>query len=186
MKKIVFSLIVFWSLSISYAQSDFGLNLNRNILLNKPAFCCPKDGKSNPWQFYGGFGLGWTNNEFYADIKPGILYRLAPKFRIGGNLQFTYLSRKSFGTTSRYYIYGYDLLALFLPVSQMELSADYQHSFVSQNISGNQLSRQVKAFFVGAAYRTRHVAIGMKYDLLYDENNSLYNSPFIPFVRIYF
>ncbi len=179
-------ILLFLTFGHTYAQmQEFRLfkqeTANANIL-------CPKEetGGSNPWQFYGGFGLGWNNNEFYVNLLPGVTYRLFPRFRLGGNLQFTYISRKRLSGTTRWYIYGYDLLALYVPVRYMELSADFQQSFVNQNISGNQLSRKVEAFYLGAAFRSGHVAIGMRYDLLYKKGESLYDSPFLPFVRVYF
>ena len=41
------------------------------------------------------------------------------------------------------------------------------------------------ALYLGAGYRTRNVTIGFRYDVLHD-NNSLYNDPFMPFIRVYF
>jgi len=42
------------------------------------------------------------------------------------------------------------------------------------------------ALFLGAGYRTGNITFGIRYDVLYDENKSIYADPWIPFVRVYF
>ena len=42
------------------------------------------------------------------------------------------------------------------------------------------------ALFVGVGYRSRNVTFGIRYDLLYDDEKSVYADPFMPFVRVFF
>jgi len=142
--------------------------------------------RSNPWQFYGGFGLGFSNNGFYIDLQPGVLYHIKPEFQLGANGQLGYQSYRNFNVRTHTYIYGYDLLALYLPWRSLELSVDYQQLFIRYEAGSAVTKWNVPAFYLGMAYRMQNVAIGFRYDLLYKEGRSIYPSAFTPFIRVYF
>jgi len=142
--------------------------------------------KARKWQFYGGFGLSLTNQYFYIEFQPGILYRMTPKFHLGSNLNFNYATRTNYGVRQNIFVYGFDALAIYLPFRQMEMSADYQYLYARIQQNSQWTKRQVPALFIGAGYRTPHAVIGIRYDLLYQENRSLYPSAFMPYIRIYF
>ena len=149
--------------------------------------CCPKDetGGSSPVRMYGGFGLGISNNGFYMDVQPGLLFRIRPGFYMGANLQLTYQSYRNFGNRAHFFVYGADALAMYLPWRFLELSIDYQYLFVRRKV-GSAISRwEVPAFYLGAGYRTQNVAIGVRYDILYNPSRSIYPSAFTPYIRIY-
>ena len=150
--------------------------------------CCPKEetGRPSRVRFYGGFGLGISNNGFYLDLQPGLMYRIKPGFYAGSNLQLTYQSVRNYGLRSRYYVYGADALLAYLPWRYLELSVDYQYLFVRKSVGNTSTRWEVPAFYLGAGYRTRNVVIGLRYDLLYDANKSIYPSAFTPYIRIYF
>ena len=58
---------------------------------------------------------------------------------------------------------------------------------VNQKIGDDTNSYWLPALYVGAAYSMgRHAAIGVRYDVLYDDEKSIYDSAFTPFVRVYF
>ncbi|NPA46741.1 MAG: hypothetical protein GXO24_05945 [Chlorobi bacterium] len=145
-----------------------------------------RSSQGNPFRFYGGFGLGFSNHGFYVDIQPGLLYRVRPAFHVGANAQLGYQSYRNFNVRTHTYIYGYDLLALYLPWQHLELSIDYQQLYIRYEAGSATTRWQVPAFYLGMAYRTRNAAIGFRYDLLYKEGKSIYPSAFTPFVRIYF
>ena len=42
------------------------------------------------------------------------------------------------------------------------------------------------ALYIGLAYRTRNISIGGRFDLLYNKDESIYSSPFTPFIRVFF
>ncbi len=135
--------------------------------------------------FYGGFGLGFTSTGFYADLQPGIIYRLKPEFHLGANAFIGYQSYHTANVSSHQWIYGYDLLALYLPWRFLELSADYQDLTVKRTVNNETSQWEVPAFYLGVAYRTGRVAVGFRYDLLFQQGRSIYPTAFTPFVRIY-
>jgi hypothetical protein len=40
--------------------------------------------------------------------------------------------------------------------------------------------------FVGAGYGSDNVIVGIRYNVLYKESDFVYNTAFMPFVRVYF
>ena len=42
------------------------------------------------------------------------------------------------------------------------------------------------ALFLGVGYSNRNVTVGIRYDVLYDDEKSIYADPWMPFVRVYF
>ncbi len=141
---------------------------------------------SGRWQWYGGFGLYWSNYAFYLAVQPGILYRLTPRFHLGANASLIYTTDVNFGTRRKIYIYGWDLLAMYIPERNLELSIDWQRTFAHIYQGGSHLKTDYNSLFAGAGYRTSHMVIGVKYDLLYYKGKSIYDSPWQPFIRIYF
>lgn len=150
--------------------------------------CCPKEetGHSTRMRFYGGFGLGFTASGFYVDLQPGLIYRIAQGLYAGSNLQLTYQSVRSYGIRSHYFVYGADALMAYLPWQYFEFSLDYQYLFVRKSVGNTSTRWEVPAFYLGAGYRAQNVVIGLRYDLLYDPNKSIYPSAFTPYVRVYF
>lgn len=129
--------------------------------------------------------MGFTSTGFYADLQPGIIYRLKPEFHLGANAFLGYQNYRTARLKSHQWIYGYDLLALYLPWRFMELSIDYQHLHISRTVQDKISRWQVPALYLGAAYRTGRVAMGFRYDLLFRQGRSIYPTAFTPFVRIY-
>ena len=44
----------------------------------------------------------------------------------------------------------------------------------------------VPALYLGAGYATGPVTVGIRFDVLYDSNRSLYANEWSPFIRVYF
>jgi len=78
-------------------------------------------------------------------------------------------------------------LALYNPIKEFQLSTEFEQLNVMENNDGLTDSFWLPAWYFGAAYSMgRHAAVGIRYDVLYDDENRIYDSPFTPFVRIYF
>ncbi len=142
--------------------------------------------KNNKVRFYGGFGLSFSNQAFLVQFQPGLLYEASGQLHFGGGLYYSYYSNKSLSGTAKSHIYGGSLIGAFLPVNELEASLEFQYLFVNQTYLNNTTNRQIPSLYIGAGYRTRHMVIGFRYDVLFNEENSIYDSPFQPFVRIYF
>ena len=140
--------------------------------------------KSEFWkkvQFGGGITLNFTNNASVFGIAPGAIYNVNKKFSTG--LSVSYLHTKYKNLNTAYNSYGGSVLTLYNPIKGLQLSGEYEQTYVTFN----SLSRQIPALFLGVGYTYgRNIAAGLRYDVLYDENKSLYPSALTPFVRVYF
>jgi len=160
---------------------------------NDPSTDPPKvpKAKSEFWrdvQFGGGLGLGTGNGFFSATLAPSAVYRFTQNFSAGVGLTGTYSSRKDqFNST----ILGGSLISLYSPIKEIQLSAEFEELNVSRTYKGSFSTLEddnywYPALFVGGGYRANFATIGIRYDLLYDENTSVYQNAWAPFVRVFF
>ncbi|MEL0643777.1 alpha-ketoglutarate decarboxylase [Olleya sp. Ti.3.14] len=147
--------------------------------------------KSEFWKnvrFGGGLGLSTGNNFFSATLAPSAIYQFDNTFALGVGLNGTYNRNKNVYKST---ILGGSIMGLFNPIQEIQLSAEFEQLNVNQKFEGVFASNAdrnywVPALFVGAGYRTNNVTFGVRYDLLYDENDSVYANAFVPFVRVFF
>ncbi|MCG2461540.1 alpha-ketoglutarate decarboxylase [Flavobacteriaceae bacterium F89] len=136
--------------------------------------------------FGGGLDLGFGNQTFNIAVSPSALYHLNEKLAMGAGISFNYAKFQS----SKLYAYGGTLMTFYNPIRPLQLSAEFEQLRVNQryeylgaNFEDDYWS---PALFLGVGYSTRNVTIGLKYNVLYDDVDSIYASPLIPFVRVYF
>lgn len=145
--------------------------------------------KSEFWQnvrFGGGLGLGLSNGFFSASISPTAVYDFSNDFAMGIGLNGTYNSRKDFYKST---IFGGSAIALFSPINELQISAEFEELKVNRNFEDPQFADQkywYPALFMGLGYRMKNITLGIRYDVLYDEEKSIYPDPWIPFVRVFF
>ena len=72
------------------------------------------------------------------------------------------------------------------PKIGIQLSGEYEHSFAKQTFDNVSSNTDFPALYLGAAYNVGRFALGFRYDVLYDENKSIYGSAFSPIARFYF
>ncbi len=145
--------------------------------------------KNEFWQnvrFGGAVGLGFGNDSFYIGLSPSGIYRVSNMYATGLGLNFNY---SKFGD-SEFTAYGASWLNFFNPIPEIQLSAELQPLRVQTNYAVNSPildeNYWTTALFLGVGYSTPNVTFGMQYDVLYDSSRSIYSSPWIPFVRVYF
>ncbi|THD69041.1 alpha-ketoglutarate decarboxylase [Robertkochia marina] len=137
---------------------------------------------------YGGsIGLGFANNFFSATLAPSAIYQVNPYFATGVGLNFSYASEKDFYKST---IIGGSLIALFTPIRELQLSAEFEELNVRRNFENSlgftDRSYWYPALFLGAGFNSGPVTFGVRYDVLYDRDKSIYGNAWIPFVRVYF
>ncbi|MDR6301498.1 alpha-ketoglutarate decarboxylase [Mesonia maritima] len=134
----------------------------------------------------GGIGLSFGNNFFSGSISPSAVYQVNSYFATGVGLNFTYAN--IYDDTS--IVYGGSLLGFFRPLREIQLSAEFEELSVNRSYEINSETIDENywypALFLGAGYNTGPVTIGVRYDVLYDDDKSIYASPFMPFLRVYF
>ncbi|MCF6351338.1 MAG: hypothetical protein L3J23_09985 [Flavobacteriaceae bacterium] len=140
--------------------------------------------KSSFWQnvqFGGGINVGFGNNTNLG-ISPTAIYNFNKRFSAGLGISYLYVKNRNFDNALN--VYGGSLIALFNALEEIQLSTEFETTILSQ--SGFE-SRNVNALHLGAAYNIgRNITIGMRYDVLYDANTSIYGSAFTPIIRAFF
>jgi hypothetical protein len=139
-------------------------------------------------QFGGGIGLNFGSGFTDISLSPSAIYNFNPYVALGASAQFGYIKAKNSYET---YTYGGSLITLVNPIPQIQLSAELEQLRFNtdyRSINGNLASDNFwnTALYLGAGYRTNHVTFGVRYDVLHDDNKSIYSEAFMPFVRVYF
>lgn len=134
---------------------------------------------------YGG-GLGLSIGSGYTDVMvaPSAVYDFNQYFSAGLGLQGSYVKVKN---NFESYIYGTSLVGLFNPINEIQLSAELEQ--VRVNLTYDDAFKDNfwnTALFLGAGYRAENVTIGVRYNVLHDDDKNVYNDAFMPFVRVYF
>lgn len=149
-----------------------------------------QESSSKFWQnvrYGGGFGLGWSNNYFSATVAPSMIYNFNDYFAIGIGLNGTYSTQEDVHKST---ILGGSLIALVNPFESMQLSAEFEELYVNQNFEDyfglSDAKYWYPAFFLGVGYRSYNLTYGLRFDVLYDSDKSIYADSWMPFIRIYF
>lgn len=138
--------------------------------------------------FGGGIGLGFGNDFFSGSITPSAIYRVNDKFATGVGLNFTYSDDHNYTAT----VFGASVLGYYNPIREIQLSAEFEELHVNRkfdyggNIPDYKDEYWYPALHLGVGFNTGHVTMGVRYDVLYDDDKSIYGTPFMPFIRIYF
>ncbi len=147
--------------------------------------------KSDFWKqvrFGGGLGLSSGTDFFTLGVSPSAIYDFNNQFSFGTSLNYTY---NRFRNRFKSNIYGGSIIGLYNPINAIQISTEFEQLRVNRNYEGlnqglpsdNYCS---PALFIGAGYRTNNVTIGLRYNLLFNERNSVYADAIVPFVRVFF
>lgn len=138
-------------------------------------------------QFGGGLGLGFGNNFTNVTVAPSAIYNFNDYFAAGLGMQYSYVKQRDFYQSN---LYGGSVIALFNPIEQIQLSTELEQLRVNTSYEdfygGVTDNFWNTALFLGAGYRTQSVTLGVRYNVLYKENQGVYANAFIPFVRVFF
>lgn len=138
-------------------------------------------------RFGGGIGLSFGDGFFSGTLAPSAIYEFNNYFGLGLGLNGTINNQKNVYKST---ILGGSLIGLFNPINELQLSAEFEQLNVNRKYDTNlNLSKDnywSPALFIGAGYRNGNVTFGIRYDILYDIEKSIYADPWAPFVRFYF
>jgi hypothetical protein len=167
-KVIVLIIIVLFSSQLSYTQ----------------------EAKSDFWnhvRFGGGLGLNFANGFFSATIAPSAIYEIDQNVAVGLGLNATFNNQKNAYKST---ILGGSLIGLFNPVPSIQISTEFEQLNVNRRYENNlnipEDNYWIPALYFGVGYRSGNVTFGVRYDVLYDNEKSIYADPWAPFVRFYF
>ena len=106
---------------------------------------------------------------------------------LGVGLSGTYNTQKDYYKSS---VLGVSILGLVNPIPQIQLSAEFEELNVSRKWDSRtgyaNENYWYPALFLGAGYSSGPVTFGIRFDVLYDQNKSIYSESWVPFVRVYF
>lgn len=147
--------------------------------------------KSDFWrrvQFGGGLGLNFGSGYTDATVAPGAIYNFNDYVALGVGLQGSYISSKDYYSSM---LYGGSIIGLFNPFDQIQLSLELEEVRVNNKFELPEGGNYKDNFwntglFIGAGYRVENVTLGVRYNVLFDKDKSVYNEAFMPFVRVYF
>ncbi len=146
--------------------------------------------KSEFWshvRFGGGIGLGFANGYTNISLSPTAIYQFNDQFALGIGLNGSYTKRKNhFNAT----VLGGSLISLYNPIDVLQLSAEFEQNNVNINYIDSTINSDpysYPALFLGVGYTIGNFgAVGIRYDVLYDNTKSIYGSAFVPFFRVFF
>ncbi|WP_435415149.1 hypothetical protein [Polaribacter aestuariivivens] len=142
--------------------------------------------KSDFWdhvQYGGGFTLGF-GSQTTIGISPSAIYNFDNGFALGAGVNYLYSEINDFTTN----LYGASIISLYQTNFGVQFSGDLDYHFAKQTDfnSNNSVKTNFPALHLGIAYNQGRFAFGLRYDVLYDKNKSVFASPFSPVVRFYF
>ncbi|WP_400072054.1 alpha-ketoglutarate decarboxylase [Zobellia russellii] len=120
-------------------------------------------------------------------VSPSAIYQFNDQFSSGVSLTFNYAKLNN----DKRYAYGGSILSLYNPLPFLQISAELEQLRINRSISINGFpdiedNYWSPALFLGLGYTDRNFTLGISYNLLYDDNKSIYANAWLPFVRVYF
>jgi long-subunit fatty acid transport protein len=138
-------------------------------------------------RFGGGIGVSFGDGFFSGTLAPSAIYDVNEQFSLGVGLNGTYNSLKN---TYNSTIIGASVLGLYNVIPEIQLSAEFEELNVTHNFESDlnieDQNYWYPALFVGAGFRSQNITVGVRYDVLYDEEKSVYANAWAPFFRVYF
>lgn len=140
--------------------------------------------KDNFWdhvQFGGGFSLVF-GNQTNIGISPTAIYNFDNGFALGAGLGYMYREISDFSTNA----YNASIISLYQTNFGVQFSSEFEYFFTSQTNSFGTFKTDFPALHFGIAYNSGRFAFGVRYDVLYDDNKSIFASPISPVIRFFF
>ena len=137
-------------------------------------------------RFGGSLGASFSNGYFSGYVAPKAIYDFNRYTSAGIGLAGSYRNSSRYSTST----VGGSVIGLLRPLQVLQLSAEFEEHYVSRDLkldgANSSDSYWYPALFFGLGYTTGPVTVGIRYDVLYDSEKSIYANAFMPFVSFYF
>ncbi|MDX1333031.1 MAG: alpha-ketoglutarate decarboxylase [Robiginitalea sp.] len=133
-------------------------------------------------RYGGGIGLSFGQEFVQIGLAPSAIYQVNDYAAVGLGINYSY----SKISDTKFSAIGGSLIGLVNPIPALQVSGEFEQLYVNQSFGPLDDSYWLPALFLGLGYATGPVTFGIRYDVLYDSDKSLYADPWIPFVRVYF
>ncbi|MCC1484338.1 alpha-ketoglutarate decarboxylase [Winogradskyella sp. E313] len=139
-------------------------------------------------QYGGGIGLSFGDGFFSGVLAPNAIYRFNNYVASGVGLNFSYSSQEDVFQST---VVGGSIIGLFNPIPGIQLSTEFEELYVNRDIDDGFISSiddnyWYPALFLGVGYISGNITFGIRYDVLFDRDTSIYNEAWLPFVRFFF
>lgn len=136
----------------------------------------------------GGIGLSFGDGFFSGTLAPSAIYQFNEQFAAGVALNGTYASLKNQYNAT---ILGGSVLALYNVIPEIQFSTEFEQLNVNRKYEYTALPDYTEkywypALFLGVGFHSNNFTLGIRYDVLFDNDKSIYANAFAPFVRVYF
>ena len=176
--------------TVSKIDLSFLLILFTSVLFSQSQAIASKN-KNEFWKnvrFGGGFGLNVGSKFTDITLAPSGIYNFNQTFSAGIGLQGSFVSSEGDFSSA---IYGLSLISLINPIENFQVSIELEQLRVNSSltmIGGPNLQNNFwnTGLFIGGGYGSENVIFGVRYNVLYKERDFVYNTAFMPFVRVYF
>lgn len=130
-------------------------------------------------------GLSFGDGYFSGTLAPSAIYQFNSQFAAGLALNGTYANLKNRYSAT---ILGGSIISLYNIISEIQLSAEFEQLNVNRKyeLDNHREKYWNPALFLGVGFRAHSITLGVRYDVLFDSDKSVYANAFSPFVRIYF
>jgi hypothetical protein len=137
-------------------------------------------------RYGGGLGLSFGNGIFSATVAPSAIYDFNAQFSAGIALNYTYFNDDDFFKST---IVGGSLIGLYSPLREIQLSTEFEYMNVNRDFDNPIFEDDnywQPAVFFGIGYTSNNFTVGVRYNVLHDDEKSIYADALVPFVRVYF
>lgn len=166
------------------------INLVLMLLISSAAFSqfsvASSPAETNKWTFGGGVGVGFGSNSYFnLQVAPRVGYKVTNDLEAGLVGSVSWQSSNSYKSS----MFGFGPFVNYYFARSFFVSGNLQHFFVNYedkfyDFKNNQ---QETALYLGGGYMQQignnsFMQIGLMYNVLYKENNSIFSSGLIPSV----
>lgn len=134
---------------------------------------------------WGGTGAANFSNVFTTvSLSPQAIYNVKSYYATGLGVQYSYLRSRDRFTS---HLYGASWINFLNPTPEMQLSAELEQLRVNNRLA-NGVSDDFwnTALFLGLGYRQQNFIVGVRYNVLFNEDKNIYPQAWMPFVRVFF
>ena len=127
------------------------------------------------WGGYAGLDFGTGYSSF--TLAPSGIYQFNKYVSAGTGISYSHINLKQIYTTN---MYGVSLIGLFNPIENIQFSTELEQTLVETTLKNPVYNDSfwVTGLFLGVGYHSNGITMGVRYNVLFNEEKSLYRTAF--------
>lgn len=135
--------------------------------------------------FGGGIQLSFGNAYTAVGVSPSVVYDISDQWASGIGATYLYVNDKFH--KMNYNVVGGSALVLFNPIKQIQLNTEFEYLHIKKNYTIENDQYWLPAWYIGVGYNIgKRGSMGVRYDVLWDKEKSIYNDALTPYFKFYF